>query len=75
MSSYNSSANARAKRKMVLKQKNMSNKKGEQCSNITTNQSKRRMFTPLCDVTSHFVNEDIRINNALPVHDTDNDSN
>jgi len=33
------------------------------------------MFTPLCDVTSHFVNKYIKINNALPIHGADNDSN
>jgi len=62
MSSYVSSANARSKRKMLLKQQ-------------SSNQAKRRMFTSLFDVISHFLNEDNRRNIALPLHGGDNNIN
>ncbi|QCD79446.1 hypothetical protein DEO72_LG1g3087 [Vigna unguiculata] len=57
-SSYICSANARSKRKTILKQKRINKENNQQCTPSFNYQAKRRMFTPFCDVTTNILNQE-----------------
>ena len=62
VSSNFSSANARSKRKTILKEKRINKENNQQCTPSFSIQAKRMMFTLFCDVTTNFLNQESRQN-------------
>ena len=72
VSSYFSSANARSKRKTILKEKRINKENNQQCTPSFNIQAKRRMFTPFCDVTTNFLNQESRQNCCVQSNERNN---